>query len=42
MIKKMFCNHKVVRFAFVFRGGKMYKLIECVHCGKRRIEVVVK
>lgn len=42
MFKKIFCNHELVRFAFVIRGGKMYKLTECVHCGKRKVEVVVK
>lgn len=42
MFKRLFCNHELIRFAFVIRGGKMYKLSECVHCGKRRIEVIVK
>lgn len=42
MFKKLFCNHQLLRVAFVVRGGKMYKLNECVFCEKRWVGVVKK
>ncbi len=42
MFKRLHCNHELVRFGFVIRDGKSYKLRECIHCGKRKVEVFVK
>ncbi len=42
MFKKMFCIYELIRFAFVIRSGKMYKLSKCAYYGKKKIEVIVK